>query len=110
MPAEKGSETEVYAALILAGGRSRRMGRDKLMLPQEGTTVLEATVRRFSEKFDRVLLSVDRPDRYPDIAVTHVTDAVRSLGSTRDLKQPEETAFSSQPLTCRFPIPKRPFV
>ena len=80
MPAEKGSETEVYAALILAGGRSRRMGRDKLMLPQEGTTVLEATVRRFSEKFDRVLLSVDRPDRYPDIAVTHVTDMFPGCG------------------------------
>ena len=70
----------MYAALILAGGRSRRMGRDKLMLPQDGSTVLETAVRRFSEKFSRVLLSVDRAGRYPDIPVPHVEDTFRGCG------------------------------
>ena len=37
------------SAVLLAGGKSRRMGRDKLSLPQNGTTVLEAAIKRFSE-------------------------------------------------------------
>ena len=40
-------------AVLLAGGKSRRMGRDKLSLPQNGTTVLQSAVKRFSEKFEK---------------------------------------------------------
>ena len=67
-------------AVILAGGKSRRMGRDKLSLPQGDTTVLASAVSRFSEKFDRVLLSVDTPGRYPEIAVRHICDIFPDCG------------------------------
>ena len=67
-------------AVILAGGKSKRMGRDKLSLPQGETTVLASAVQRFSEKFDRVLLSVDTPERYPEIAVGHICDIFPDCG------------------------------
>ena len=51
--------------VILAGGKSRRMGRDKLRLPLEGEALLERAVRRWEEVFPRVLVSVAGPDRYP---------------------------------------------
>ena len=82
----------MYAALILAGGRSRRMGRDKLMLPQDGSTVLGTAVRRFSEKFSRVLLSVDRAGRYPEIPVPHIADKFPGCGPLAGLHAGLEAA------------------
>jgi len=76
----RGRDKKMATAVLLAGGKSRRMGRDKLMLPQDGSTVLATAVRRFSEKFDRVLLSVDRPDRYPDLPAEHVADIYAGCG------------------------------
>ena len=67
-------------AILLAGGRSRRMGRDKLMLPQDGATVLESAVARFARVFDRVCVSVDRTDRYPQIAAEHISDVYTGCG------------------------------
>ena len=88
----KGSEDGVYTAIILAGGRSRRMGRDKLMLAQQGSTVLETAVKRFLERFERVFLSVDRDGRYPDIPVPHVTDRFPGCGPMAGLHAGLEAA------------------
>jgi molybdopterin-guanine dinucleotide biosynthesis protein A len=42
------------AAIVLCGGRSRRMGRDKWSLPFLGETLLERTVRTVREVVDEV--------------------------------------------------------
>ncbi len=42
---------------VLIGGRSRRMGRPKHLLRQEGRTWLEGTVAKLREKVDRVVIS-----------------------------------------------------
>lgn len=49
------------AAVILAGGRSRRMGRDKAELALGEDTFLSALVRRYRPLFGRVWVSVSRP-------------------------------------------------
>lgn len=67
-------------AVILAGGKSRRMGRDKLSLPQDGTTVLRSAVDRFSEYFDKVYISVNDVSRYPDISAEHIVDVYKGCG------------------------------
>lgn len=60
--------------VILAGGESRRMGRDKLRLPLEGEALLERALRRWEEVFPRVLVSVAGPDRYPWLGDRRVMD------------------------------------
>ena len=52
-------------AVILSGGRSSRMGRDKAELPLGGETFLERLTTGFTPLFDRVYVSVDQPGRYP---------------------------------------------
>lgn len=52
-------------AVILAGGQSRRMGRDKAELPLAGQSFLDRMAGELSPLFDRVYVSVDRPGRYP---------------------------------------------
>lgn len=44
--------------VILAGGKSTRMGRDKLELPLGGKTMLAAAAERYGALFDRVVLSL----------------------------------------------------
>ena len=48
--------------VILAGGRSRRMGRDKATLVVGGRTLFARTLAMLRPLFARVLISGDRPD------------------------------------------------
>ncbi|MBR2717147.1 MAG: molybdenum cofactor guanylyltransferase [Oscillospiraceae bacterium] len=66
--------------VILAGGQSRRMGRDKLRLTVAGETLLDRAVRRYGGIFDRVLVSVSGPDRYPALGDKRVFDRFPGAG------------------------------
>lgn len=61
-------------AVILAGGRSRRMGRDKATLELEGSTLFTRARTMLEGIFSRIIIAGDRPDlasavipSYPDI-------------------------------------------
>ncbi|MCL2201187.1 MAG: molybdenum cofactor guanylyltransferase [Oscillospiraceae bacterium] len=66
--------------VILAGGRSRRMGRDKLALPLDGKTLLESVISRFEERFDSVYLSVADAVKYPEIKTPRLVDIASGAG------------------------------
>ena len=85
-------------AVILAGGKSRRMGRDKLRLTYGGETLLALAVRRFSAVFDRVYLSVGDPEKYPEIDCERVVDLYPGCGPMAGLqaalrRTPDEGVF-----------------
>lgn len=52
------------AAVILAGGMSRRMGSDKPCLPFGSDTMLSFLVRRYRQFFDEVWISVNEAGRF----------------------------------------------
>ena len=54
--------TILLGAVILAGGRSRRMGRPKALIPLEGSTFLETIADRYGEAGIRDLLAVTFAD------------------------------------------------
>ena len=70
----------VVPVVILAGGKSRRMGRDKLDLMLGGQTLLEYAVSRFEADFNDVYISVSDESRYPKIASRRVVDALPGAG------------------------------
>jgi molybdopterin-guanine dinucleotide biosynthesis protein A len=58
-----------FTGIVLAGGRSSRMGRDKALLTLDGHTLLDAAIARLRQAgATRVLVSGDRPahDGVPD--------------------------------------------
>jgi molybdenum cofactor guanylyltransferase len=51
------------AGLVLAGGRSQRMGRDKALLPLHGRTLIEHALDRLRPQVATLLVSRNDPDR-----------------------------------------------
>lgn len=52
-------------AIILAGGKSERMGLDKACLPHHGMTFLEHTITTLMTMTSQVVVVADRADKYP---------------------------------------------
>ncbi len=65
---EQAEDLGEVTGVILAGGRSRRMGRDKLSLPVGDGTLFEHMLAFMRGLFSRVLIAGDRPDlERPDV-------------------------------------------
>jgi len=67
--------------VILAGGRSSRMGRDKSLLPYNGRPLIETVFRTLSDLFKDVVVVTDRPDDYGFLPCPKVTDIHSGQGS-----------------------------
>jgi len=48
--------------VLLAGGKSQRMGRDKALLQVGGKTLFESSLRLLMQFFSRIIIAGDRPD------------------------------------------------
>ncbi len=59
---------EPFTLLILAGGRSRRMGQDKLWLMLDGVPLVERVIRRVLPLVAEVLLSANDRPRFAALA------------------------------------------
>ena len=62
------------AAVILAGGMSRRMGRDKAALPFGEETMLSHLVHTYQPYFDVTAVSLNTPGRFDTAGAQEVVD------------------------------------
>ena len=67
--------------VILAGGESTRMGKNKAFIAINGQRIIDRTVSLFREIFDDVLLVTNTPLDYLELNVKIVTDLVPGKGS-----------------------------
>lgn len=67
-------------ALILAGGDSRRMGRDKALLPIDGRPMIASIADQLKPLFEEIVISADRPDAYAFLGLPVVADAEPGQG------------------------------
>lgn len=61
-------------AVVLAGGRSRRMGLDKAMIELRGERLITRIVRQLEAHFDEVLISAREPSDYAFVGPRVVAD------------------------------------
>jgi len=67
-------------AIILAGGRSTRMGCDKSMLDVGGRPMIAHVLDQVRPHFDQVLISAADPDKYAFLGARIVPDATPNAG------------------------------
>ena len=94
--------------VILVGGKSRRMGRDKAFLRIAGKTLFERVLEVFKESFDRFLLVGDRVERFAGYGLPVLPDiypgsALGGLYTALDNAETEHIFVSS----CDLPFPNR---
>ncbi|HVO83434.1 MAG TPA: molybdenum cofactor guanylyltransferase [Syntrophobacteria bacterium] len=65
---------------ILAGGKSRRFGRNKSMERFQGERLIERQVRTLRSLFPEVMIVTNRPELYLDLDVTIVQDIIPGMG------------------------------
>lgn len=71
--------------VILTGGGSRRMGRDKAMLPFGNSTMLQYLIDKYSSALGRVAVSVNRKGRFPFEGAMEIVDRYPDMGPLNGL-------------------------
>jgi len=72
--------TEDATAIVLAGGRSQRMGTDKSMLPVDGRPMIEHICRQLCGTFHRVLISANDTEKFSFLGLDVIPDRVPDQG------------------------------
>jgi molybdenum cofactor guanylyltransferase len=67
-------------AIILAGGKSSRMGKNKALLPIEGVSNIERIKNSLTEIFDDILIVANDVDAYQFLNLPVVSDKVKDKG------------------------------
>jgi len=66
--------------VILAGGKSTRMGSNKALLPYRGGRFIEAIHRLFADIFSEVILVTNTPDQYDFLPCRKEQDILKGMG------------------------------
>jgi len=92
-------------ALVLAGGRSRRMGRDKSMLPWGDSTLLDHAVTIASHAVTDVVIILARPGEAPVGAARVAVDEPVDVGPIGALHGGLRAARHDRCVTCPCDAP-----
>jgi molybdopterin-guanine dinucleotide biosynthesis protein A len=71
----------MISVAIQAGGKSRRMGQDKALMPFLGMTMLEWVMKRVSNLGDELFITTNNPRSYQDFKVPLYRDVQLGTGA-----------------------------
>ena len=93
-------------AIILAGGSSRRAGRDKSLLRIEGRPLIEHICRQLRPRFDQILVSANNTDDYAFLGVPIIPDRIPGSGPLMGIATALETSSTDLNFVVACDIPE----
>jgi molybdenum cofactor guanylyltransferase len=98
--------------VILAGGKSRRMGRDKAFLPFGQGLLIERVIEVIQQVTDDVILITNTPEQYERFALPMFSDVIAEAGSLGGIYTGLVSAKTpySLCLACDMPFVKPEFL
>jgi len=107
-PTESASEDRVagVTGIVLAGGKSRRYGKNKALERIDGVPLIERAVRTLERVFHHVLLSTNTPKDFDFLDLPFVKDRITGLGPLGGvhaglIAMPDEAGFF---VACDMPL------
>lgn len=97
---------------VLAGGRSRRMGDDKGLVPLDGRPMVEHVLAAVSGLGEETFLITNRPQAYAQLRLRMASDASPGRGSLEGLRTALSAARTRSVLVvgCDMPFLQRPLL
>jgi molybdopterin-guanine dinucleotide biosynthesis protein A len=97
----------MYSIAIQAGGKSRRMGKDKALIPFLGKPLISRVMERVSSLGDEILVTTNRPESLEHLRVPLFKDVVPDGGALGSLLT--ALAFAQYPVVIVIAV-DMPFV
>ena len=97
------------SAAIMAGGKSRRMRRDKSLLTIHGKPLIHHIHDQLEPLFDEIVISTDSPNKYPFIAAREVVDEKPGLGPLMGIASILRVAKNERVFVAACDIPEIDF-
>jgi molybdopterin-guanine dinucleotide biosynthesis protein A len=72
--------SDSVSVIILAGGQSRRMQREKSLLPVNGRTLIEAVIAQISLHFSEIIISAAAKEKFAFLNLPLIEDEVPGQG------------------------------
>lgn len=92
-------------AVVLAGGKSQRMGRDKTLLPVGNRPLIEHVVKQLEPHFEEIIISANEPEKYEFLGLPIVADRVRDQGPMMAIATAMERSRHSKIFVMAADIP-----
>ena len=67
-------------AIILAGGKSSRMGFDKQFLKIEQRSIMDSMIHKLSKEFDEIIIVTNKPEHYLGLGHKITGDIIENMG------------------------------
>ncbi len=80
MSTEKDGPSRTGTAIVLAGGRNTRMGRDKSLLTLNGLPIIELVTEALRPHFAEIIISTNEPEKFKRYGYECVPDEVEGAG------------------------------
>ena len=92
-------------AIILAGGKSRRFGTDKSLLPINGKTLVEYIIFQLSDDFSQILIGSDNIKKYSFLKHEVVPDKDKGYGPLMGILSCLERSYNELNFVIACDIP-----
>lgn len=93
-------------AIIMAGGRSSRMGTDKSLLPVDGQPIIGSICERLAKRFDQILISANEPEKLAFLGLEVIPDRIPGQGPLMGIASAMEASSSELNFVVACDIPR----